>query len=165
MTKTLTVGTLLLGCCLAAVAQMGSTQSQTPSASTPPITSQPSSQTPTIPPNPSALPPDTSATAGDQSSDSTQASSSRPMAVQGCLSQSTDGDFMLADNSGNKFHLRGESSQLASYIGNEIRVDGVAGSKTASSAGAMSSSTADAAAARQVNVINVHKISDTCVTK
>jgi len=85
--------------------------------------------------------------------------------VEGCLSQTSTGDFMLADNSGNKFQLRGESSQLASYIGNEIRVDGTAASKPASSAGAMSSATGDAPAARQINVVNVHKISDTCVTK
>ena len=33
---------------------------------------------------------------------------------------------MLADSSGTNFQLRGDTSQLNNYIGNEVRVDGIA---------------------------------------
>jgi hypothetical protein len=130
MKKTLTLGTLLLGCCLAAVAQTGSTPNQTMPSST--------------------------------------ASNSQATTVQGCLSQSSEGDFMLADNSGNNFQLRGDTSQLNSYIGKEVRVKGIAMTNSGSPAGAMSSSTSSSGsssgAATQFSVSNVQKVADTCAT-
>ena len=73
MKKSFTLGTLLLGCCLAVVAQTNQTP---PEASTPPTFPQDQTgQTPSnpaTPSNPSQLPPDTSASTPDYSSDSTR---------------------------------------------------------------------------------------------
>ena len=62
MKKILTLGTLLLGCCLIAFAQTGSSQNQTPQGAAP--SAYPQVQTPSeqaAPANPAAMPPDTSA--------------------------------------------------------------------------------------------------------
>lgn len=173
MKNALTLGTLLLGCCLAATAQMGSTPNQAPPGSTP--STFPQDQTvPSHPVNPadrSANPPDTNAPgqmthdhAGDQAG---RASSSQVTTIQGCLSQS-QGNFMLADNSGNKFQLRGDTSKLNSYIGKEVKVDGMAASG-GSNAGAMASSTStssgsgtETGTATQFSVSDVHKVADAC---
>ena len=65
MKQTFTLGILLLGCCLAAVAQTWSTPNQTPPSSTPSIFPQDQTgQTPSNPvtlADPSAIPPDTKA--------------------------------------------------------------------------------------------------------
>jgi hypothetical protein len=102
MKKTLKLGMLLLGCWLAAVAQTGP-----PLMSTPPIFPQDQTgQTPSnpaTPADPSAFPPDTKAPGQGESS--SQASNSQATTVEGCLSQSPEGIFMLADNSGNSFQL------------------------------------------------------------
>jgi hypothetical protein len=171
MKKTLTLGTLLLGCCLAAVAQTGSTPNQTPPSSTP--STFPQDQTgqtpsnPAPPGDPSAIPPDTKAP-GQMANQATQASNSQATTVQGCLSQSSEGNFVLADNSGNNFHLRGDTSQLNSYIGKEVRVEGIATNNSRSPAGAMSSSTtssgSSSGATTQFSVSSVHKVADTCTT-
>lgn len=170
MKKVISLGTIVLGCCLAAAAQMGSTPNQTPPASTP--STFPQDQTgqtpsnPTSPSNPSAIPPDTSATRTGQTTD--QASASSQASVQGCLSRGSDGNFMLADNSGNNFQLRGDTSQLTGFVGNQVRIDGTTAS---SEAGAMSSpsstdsSGASSGATKQLNVSSVHKLSETCTTK
>jgi hypothetical protein len=166
MKKSLTLGTLLLGCCLAVVAQTG----QPPAASTP--STFPQDQTgqipsnPATPSNPSALPPDTSAT-GQRSSDSTEPSSANATTAQGCLSQSSDGNFILADASGKQFQLHGDTSQLASYIGNEVRVDGTSMTGNATGASSMSSSTSSdpasaSSSAAQFRVTEIHKLSDAC---
>jgi hypothetical protein len=191
MKKTLALGTLILCCCLVAVAQTGSTPNQTPPASTP--STFPQDQTgqnpanPDPPSGPSAIPPDTSAEGQEQSSgtDANQASNSHPATVEGCLSQSSDGDFMLAGNAGIRYHLHGESGQLSSYLGNQIQVDGTtaginvndsaagdSAANSASSAGSMASSTESGGASNgttsstgtttQINVVSVHKLADTC---
>jgi hypothetical protein len=166
MKKTLMFGTLLLGCCLAAVAQTGSTPNQTPPASTP--STFPQDQTgqtpanPATPAAPSAIPPDTSATgmARDHAKASASEPSDSPVAdLEGCLSQSSDGAFMLVDKSGNSFQLHGDRSKFNSYLGKQVRVDGIAGS---SNPGAMSGSSAGAATA--FNVSDIHKVSDACAT-
>lgn len=174
--KTFTLGTLLLGCCLVASAQMGSTPNQTPQGSTPPTF--PQTQTgqtpanPTTPADPSAIPPDTHAPgqmSGNHAADhSAQASTS----VQGCLSQAADGNFMLADNSGNSFQLRGETSQLASLLGKEVKVEGTAVPTSGSTAGSMASPTSSASQSpaspssqgttTQFSVSDVHKVADAC---
>jgi hypothetical protein len=75
---------------------------------------------------------------------------------------------MLADNSGNNFQLRGDTSQLSGFVGNQVRIDGTT---TSSGAGAMSSpsstdsSSTSAGATKQLNVSSVHKLSETCTTK
>jgi len=171
MKKALTLGMLLLGCCLAAAAQ--TTPNQTPPVSTPPTFPQDqtgqSPSNPSNPSDPSAIPPDTDApgmTHGQAADQETQSPSSQMTTIQGCLSQSQSGNFMLADNSGNSFQLRGDAAKLASYIGNEVKVDGIA-MTTGSNAGAMSSpNSADsgsmAGTSAQFNVNNVRKLSDTC---
>jgi phage tail tape-measure protein len=164
--KTLTLGTFLLGCCMAVAAQMGSTPNQTPPSSTP--STFPQDQTgqmpsnPATPADPSALPPDTSATghvsqSADQSTQATNAHTS----LEGCLSRGSDGNFLLADSSGNNIQLRGDSSQLSNYIGNQVRIEGTA-TDSSTTAGSMSSS--GAGAAKQIAVSDVHKVSDTCTS-
>jgi hypothetical protein len=128
--KILTLGTLLLGCCLAAAAQ---------------------SQNPTNP----------------EFNQSGEAAANPPAAgnsisgtdwIRGCLSQSSDGSFMLADNSGNSFQLSGDTSKLSSYIGKQIQVHGTNSETTAD---AMSSDAA-VGGAKQFTVKQVQKLSDTC---
>jgi hypothetical protein len=157
MKKTLTLGTLLLGCCLAAVAQT-------------PIFSQ-IGQTPWNPATPvdrSTFPPDTKAPG--QSESSSQASNSQATTVEGCLSQSPEGNFMLAEDSGSNFQLHGDTLRLKGYIGKEVQVEGTATSNSGAPASAMASPTSSDSsgsspgAATQFNVSKVHKVADTCVT-
>ena len=77
---------------------------------------------------------------------------------------------MLADNAGNTYQLHGDNTQLATHLGEEIRVEGIAESNSASPAGAMSSPTssgsassgASPGAATQFSVRSVRKVADTC---
>ncbi len=116
MKKLLTIGTLLLGCYLAA-AQTGA-----------------------------------------------QAGNPQAITVQGCLSQSPDGAFMLADNAGDLFQLRGDTSQFKPYIGKQVRVHGIAMNNGAADPNAMAADTADASTgvAQQFNVSSVQAIANTC---
>jgi hypothetical protein len=157
MKKTLTLGTLLLGCCLAAMAQ------------TPTFPQDQTGQTPSNPAPPadrSTFPPDTKAPG--QSESSSQASNSQATTVEGCLSQSPEGIFMLADNSGNSFQLHGDTLPLKGYIGKKIQVEGVATSNSGAPAMASptssESSGSSSGAATQLSVSKVHRLADTCVT-
>lgn len=134
--KILTLGILLLGCSLAAAAQ-----SQTPAN---PEFDQ-SGEADANPPN-----------GGDTISGTDW--------LRGCLSQSSDGNFMLADNSGHNVQLRGNTSKLNSYVGKEVQVHGARINSTGTNASAMSSdATGNASgAAKQFKVNDVKKISDTC---
>jgi len=69
---------------------------------------------------------------------------------------------MLADNSGNNFQLRGDTSKLTGYIGKQIQVHGMV--STATSSAAMSSNAGAAGAAKQFTVSDVQKLSDTCAS-
>lgn len=158
MKKSLIVGALLLCCSLIAAAQMGSTPSQSGSQSATPSTF-PQDQTgqspsnPSTPSNPSAMPPDSSATG----------SNAQVSSVEGCLSQSPDGGFILADAMGNSYMLRGDTTELSSYLGKDVRVDGMAIPK--SNAGSMaSSSSAEASSTQQFSVQHARKIADNCST-
>jgi hypothetical protein len=87
--------------------------------------------------------------------------------VQGCLSRDADGKFMVADNSGTSYQLRGDSSQLGDFVGTMVAVDGAITSS--GSAGAMASPTSSdspgsPSAGRQLSVSHVRKISDSCAT-
>lgn len=170
MKKAFTLGTLLLGCCLAAVAQAGSTPNQTPPTATPPTFPQDQTgqtpSNPTSPSNPSAIPPDTSATGQASQQTGDQSSNSQIVSVQGCLSRASDGNFKLASNSGSNFGLRGDDSELNSYVGNEVSVIGRPVPNSGSTAGAMSSSTSDPSAAggEQLSVTHVRKVSDVCTS-
>jgi hypothetical protein len=99
-----------------------------------------------------------------------QASNARPTSIEGCLSKSPEGNFILADNSGKNFQLRGLASQLGDFVGKEIQVNGMADSTSSPMAGAMSSPTSSAsstssaasAPAVQFNVSDVKKLAETC---
>jgi hypothetical protein len=169
MKNALTLGTLLLGCCLAATAQTGSTPNQTPPISTP--STFPQDQTGQIPSNPanpadpSAIPPDTNApgqVTHDHAGD--QASSSQETTIQGCLSRSSQGNFMLADNSGTQFQLRGDTSKLNSYVGKEVKVDGMAMSGGSNTSAMSSASGSSMGTSTQFTVSDVHKVADACTT-
>jgi hypothetical protein len=149
MKKILTLGTLLLGCCLAVVAQTGSTPNQAPQGAAP-----------------SAVTPDSSAagqaTQGMAADPAKQTATSQITTVQGCLSQSADG-FMLADKLGKNYQLGGNTSQLAGLVGKEIQVTGRTISN-GSAPGSMSSdsSAEPAGALAQISVGKVRKIADVC---
>lgn len=173
MKKTLTLGTLFLGCCLAAVAQTGSTPNQTPPTSTP--STFPQDQTgqtpsnPSMPSNPSAIPPDTNAPGQISRDAASQTSNPQPMSLSGCLNQAADGAFMLKDSSGNTFRLQGDTSQFSSYVDKEVKVTGVEVTASVASMSSSSSSTSAAdgtsAPMTQFNVSEVHKVSDSCSTR
>jgi len=100
----------------------------------------------------------------DTSSSGQMASESRKT-IQGCLSQSADGNFMLADQSGKNFQLKGDTSQLSSLIGKEVRLRGTAMAGTEAGASSMSGSSSSATTPQmQFSVSDVHKVSDTCPT-
>jgi hypothetical protein len=171
MKKTLTLGMLLLGGCLAAAAQTNSTPNQTPQGSAPSTSPQEqtghSPSTSASPADPSLLPPDQNApgkmTHEKAADPATKAGGSQTTTIQGCLSESSDGKFMLADKSGNTFQLGGDTTQLGSYVGNEIRVDGTATPNRASSAAAMSSpAESSPGPVTQISVSKVRKIADVC---
>lgn len=168
MKKVLTFGTLLLGCCLAATAQ--TTPNQTPPVSTPPTF--PQDQTgQASPADRSAIPPDTNApetTSGEAAGRQTQMPSSQMTSLQGCLSQSQAGNFILADISGNSFQLSGDTAKLAGYIGNQVKVDGIAlparpGTGSMSSPASTDSGSSPGTAA-EFSVSKIHKMADSCAT-
>ena len=133
MKQTLKLATLMLACCLAAIAQTGSSPNQTSPSST------------------SSYPQDHTG----------MAANSQVTTIEGCLSQSPDGNFMIADSSGNNFQLRGDTSKLNQNLGKEVRVDGIATPGSGSTTGSMSSGSSQGPAA-QFHVSNVHKVADTC---
>lgn len=174
MKKTLTLGTLLLGCCLAAAAQTGGTQNQnlpgTPASAYPQDQTGQTQSNPAMA-NPSAMPPDSNAPGPAQpqaAAPATQTATAQPMTAQGCLSKSVDGSFMLADNSGQSFQLSGDTTLLTSYIGMEVRVDGTAVPNGAENPGSMSSSAAPDSSGTvpgtfpQISVNKVQKVADNC---
>jgi len=147
----LTLGVLVLGGCLAAMAQ-----SETPSN---PTRNQSGEAGANLPASGQGISGQSSTQAAPQV-DSSQAST-----LRGCLSQSSDGNFMLADSSGNNFQLHGDATQLDSFIGKEIQVKGSSLNSSGSSADAMASDTGGAAgAAKQFTVSDVHKVGDTCAS-
>lgn len=139
MKKILTLGTMLLGCCLMTFAQTGS-QDEAPQGMPP--SPYPQVQTPSeqaVPPP--EMPPDTSAVGQgtqEQAAAPANQSDAQVTTVQGCLSRSASG-FMLADNVGNNYQLSGDTSKLAGLVGKEVRVSGMTISNGAPDPGAMSS--------------------------
>jgi len=129
MKKILTLGAVLLGCCLVAFAQTGSSQDQNPQGAAP--SAYPQVQTPSeqaAPANPAAM----------QQQAAQPAATSQIATVQGCLSQSADG-FLLSDNLGNNYQLGGDTSQLGDLVGKEVQVSGMTISNGPSEPGSMSS--------------------------
>ncbi len=89
------------------------------------------------------------------------ATNSQVTTIEGCLSQSPDGNFMIADSSGNSFQLRGDTAKLNQNLGKQVRVDGMATPNSGSNTGSMSSGSSQATAT-QFHVSDVHKVADTC---
>jgi hypothetical protein len=78
--------------------------------------------------------------------------------VQGCL-QDSNGAYMLTDNTGVTYQLRGDTSKLSAHVGHEVQVTGSMTSGTASnSTGASMSGT------RQpiLDIQNLKHMSKTC---
>ena len=172
--KSLTLGAVLLGCCLVATAQTNSPQNPSntvPTPSTPsPSAFPPNSAGGGRTPSPSAMPgsstasPDVNQAPGSMAND--QATSAQAT-MEGCLSQSSDGTFTLSDNSGTSYQLRGEASQLSDNVGKEVRINGtILNSSASTAAGAMSSRNPETptpgASSKQFVVSRVEKIADTC---
>jgi hypothetical protein len=58
-----------------------------------------------------------------------------PKIVEGCLSQSSaDNSFALVDDSGNRYKLTGDTSSLASLVGQQVQVTGAPAQSQSSSA-------------------------------
>jgi hypothetical protein len=171
MKKILTLGTILLGCCLAAAGQTGGSTTQDQPGTAP--SAYPQGQSPAVQENPaapSAVAPDASApgqAAQEQAADPAQQSAiSQLTTVQGCLSKSA-GDFILAEDSGQNYQLAGDTSQLAGLIGKEVQVSGMAMSNGGQDPSSMSSDNADsssgpASSFAQISVSKVRKIANVC---
>ena len=156
MKKTLTLGTIVLGCCLVAFAQYSN---QAPSGSSTsgysqdqagPSQSYPSSSADQMQSYPSG--------SADQSY--SEQSANQKTTVQGCLTQSADGNFMLADTSGNVYQLNDSSARLGLFVGQEVRVDGFGIFNSEANLGAMASSANQRA--QQIDVSRVHKVAESC---
>jgi hypothetical protein len=92
-------------------------------------------------------------------------SHSQRTTMQGCLSESSEDNFLLADKTRKSFQLRGNPAELNNLAGKEIQVDGIALSSFDSSLGSLSSSENSAEStgtATQSDVSQVRKVADTC---
>jgi len=95
---------------------------------------------------------------------SSQASSTAGQTtVQGCLSGS-NGNYSLADSSGNTYQLAGDTSKLSEHVGHTVEITGTAASSSASSKGTSKapSSSSGANAQPTLNVSSVKHISSSC---
>lgn len=159
MKHTLTLGTFFLGCCLAAFGQTsGSSAGQEyPSQQNQNGTGNSQQDQYGAPQSQG----DQTMQASPSSSDTGQMQSSNKTSLQGCLTQSADGNFMIADASGN-FQLTGDTARLGKFVGQEVRVDGVQSGQA--SPGSMAASPSEQGQ-QQFSVSKVHKISSTCAPK
>ena len=159
MKKTLTLGSIVLGCCLFALAQT-SGYYQSPSGSSASGRSYQGSSAEQFQSYPS--------NAADPAAMAANQSASQKTTVQGCLTQSADGMFMLSDASGNSYQLNDSSSRLSQFLGQEIRVDGfgIFTGTTERVPGAMAARPSDLKGpAQQIDVTRVRKIADRCQTR
>jgi hypothetical protein len=97
-------------------------------------------------------------------------------AIEGCLSQATSGSgFILTDASGVAYNLQGDSSDLSSHVGQQVKImadaapkSGAASDNSASSSSASTASSAGAAgadaSANTLTVKKVKKIASSCST-
>lgn len=109
--------------------------------------------------------------------------------VQGCLTGTT-GNYMLADQSGMIYEVRGDDSQLSANVNKEVEATGTIGTRASASAtnnpdtsapssaqqgeasasagnatGTASSGTATAHASKTLEVTSIRKVSDSCSNK
>jgi hypothetical protein len=78
--------------------------------------------------------------------------------VQGCLSQTSDGNYILADGYGNRYLLSGDTAQLSAAVDNEIRVKGNFVSDKETYVSAMASPTGHAIGESEFSVEHVRNI-------
>ena len=173
MRKILTLGTILLGCCLAVVAQTNySDQGSSESDQAQPSQAQPGQAQPgdMEQAQPSEQPgqsqaPEATEPSTEQSNSALQ-SENQKTTIQGCLTQSPEGNFMLADAAGNAYQLNDSAQRLGQFVGQEIRVSGFESAAGEGNPGAMSeappSSPQLQGQIQQINVSKVHKVADTC---
>ena len=150
MKKILTLSGIILGCCLFALAQSSSYYRIPPGHSHQGSAEQFQSYSE----EPAAM--------------SANQSASQKTTVQGCLSQSRDGMFILSDSSGTSYQLNDSTSRLSQFVGKEIRVDGfgIFNGTNESAPGAISSGPSGLqASAQQIDVTKVRKIADSCQTR
>lgn len=147
---------LLCGCIAAAGQQSPRSPQQSPQS---PSSPQQSPGTPPTFPQSSSQPRQQSAP--DQSSSSQNA-------IQGCLSKSGD-NFVLTDQSGTAYQLKGDTDDLAKYVGQEVAVSGSKAESGASSSTKPSGEAAggqgdkgQAAASNIFTVSSVKKVADSC---
>jgi Protein of unknown function (DUF5818) len=150
------------------VAQQPSTS---PSAGTPPTF--PSDQK--APATDQARPDINASPTAAQSGSMDQSSSASAKPTEGCLSQASSGSgFILTDASGVQYTLTGDSSELSSHVGQQVRITGevapnaTAGMKTdssdakGSSAASASTGSGTDANSSSITVKKVKKIASTC---
>jgi hypothetical protein len=140
--------TLVLACCMTGFAQTSNTSQEQSKPNSSAYSQNESAQNETAP---AKLPP---------------SSSAQKITLEGCLSQSTEGSFMLADNaSGKSYQLTGETGMLNDFLGKEVRVEGkIMGGAANPAAMSSKESGGMATPAPQVSVSKVRKVSNTCKT-
>ena len=138
MKKIFTIGTVVLGCCLIAAAQTNSDPNQGPPASFP----------------------------GSSTDQSAPAMNSRQKTtVEGCLTRSENGSFLLSDASGNTYLLNdGPASSLGPFVAEEVRVDGFGSNRSSETyPGAMAAGPSQlAGSVQQIEVSRINKVANTC---
>jgi hypothetical protein len=87
--------------------------------------------------------------------------------VEGCLSQSSSGSgYILTDSSGVAYNLQGDSSELSSHVGQEVKISGELAANTASKDSSASSASSGSmgadASSNSITVKKVKKIAATC---
>ena len=137
------------------------------STSTPSSTDQqqPSATSPSTQSSPTSTMPSTSQS--DQSQSGAMGSQSeKAEKIEGCLSQGANG-YTLASASGATYNLTGDTSKLASHVGEQVEVKG-SPSSSSPAATAPSSATSDqsasSASAQNFEVKSVKRIAKSCST-
>jgi hypothetical protein len=158
MKTTLTLGTILLGCSLVAFGQSSSSSATSSDQSSGAGYSQGATGTSSS---------GSAQTSGSEKTGQTgsmeqgtamsanQGQAASKTSLRGCLTQAADGNYMLAETSGNTIQLAGDTSQLKQFVGQEVRVEG-------SSSGQAPGAMAAPGEQQQFSVSKVHKISGTC---
>jgi hypothetical protein len=101
---------------------------------------------------------ETSASSGQTSS----ATASGTITVEGCLSGSS-GNYTLTDKNGNTYQLTGDTAKLSEHVGHEVKVTGTASAASAAGGGTATGTTGQASGNSQtLEVSSMKHISKTC---
>jgi hypothetical protein len=93
-----------------------------------------------------------------QAGSSQTGAASGQTSVEGCL-QGSNGNFTLADNSGNTYKLEGDTSKLTEHVGHEVQITGSTSAGSSASSGTM---TGGSQGQQTLTVSDVKHISPTC---